>query len=197
MECLFIFIDQLWHPAWGWKTSCTRASQETSQTWCWAYQEVRLISSELCSSPFVQDALQIFRMELSWNRLVGWTFGFHLHVRQQKLVRDGSESLRCVDNRYFCCCDHQRWENCRIHLENFLISAFSAVARRRRPSVNDDPFCIGPDVYSFPSGHASRASLLLGFFTCLHPFYFLFYPALFAWWFAICISRSILKETTT
>jgi len=72
-----------------------------------------------------------------------------------------------------------------------LIS-FSAIARRRRPSVNDDPFCIGPDVYSFPSGHASRSSMLLGFFTCLYPLSVFFWPPLVAWWFAIALSRLLL-----
>lgn len=73
------------------------------------------------------------------------------------------------------------------------LSIFAAIARRRRPSVNDDPFCIGPDVYSFPSGHASRSSLLLGFFMFLYPFPILFWPALCAWWFSICISRWVKK----
>lgn len=73
-----------------------------------------------------------------------------------------------------------------------LTVPFLAIARRRRPSVNDDPFCIGPDVYSFPSGHASRSSLLLGFFTCLYSSSFFFWPPLLAWWFSICLSRSVL-----
>jgi presqualene diphosphate phosphatase len=34
--------------------------------------------------------------------------------------------------------------------------------------------------------------LLIGFFICLHPIYFLFWPALLAWWFSICISRLLL-----
>lgn len=50
----------------------------------------------------------------------------------------------------------------------------------------------GPDVYAFPSGHASRASLLLGIFTCVHPISYLFWPPMLAWWFSICISRILL-----
>lgn len=71
-------------------------------------------------------------------------------------------------------------------------SKIVAIARRRRPSVNDDPFCVGPDVYSFPSGHASRSTLITIFFFALYPMSFLFWPPLFAWWFAICISRIIM-----
>lgn len=70
-----------------------------------------------------------------------------------------------------------------------IVAVTKAATRRRRPSVNDDPFYIGPDVYSFPSGHASRSSLLLGFFTVLYPLSWFCWPPLFAWWFAICISR--------
>jgi presqualene diphosphate phosphatase len=77
-------------------------------------------------------------------------------------------------------------------IDIFVVAIIKAIARRRRPSVNDDPFCIGPDVYSFPSGHASRASLLLVFFTCLDPFSIFFWPPLLAWWFAISISRLLL-----
>jgi len=79
-------------------------------------------------------------------------------------------------------------------IDIFVVATVKAITRRRRPSVNDDPFCIGPDVYSFPSGHASRSSLLLGFFICLSPFPYLFWPPLLAWWFAIAISRLLLYK---
>lgn len=58
--------------------------------------------------------------------------------------------------------------------------------------MNDDPFCIGPDVYSFPSGHASRATLIAIFFIFLYPVSFLFWAPLFAWWFTVSISRLIM-----
>ncbi|CAO1415054.1 unnamed protein product, partial [Diamesa serratosioi] len=77
-------------------------------------------------------------------------------------------------------------------IDIFAVAIIKAITRRRRPSANDDPFCIGPDVYSFPSGHASRSTLIFFFFTTLFPVSFMFWGPLFAWWFSICISRMLL-----
>ncbi|CAG9812266.1 unnamed protein product [Chironomus riparius] len=77
-------------------------------------------------------------------------------------------------------------------IDIFAVAIIKAITRRRRPAINDDPFCIGPDMYSFPSGHASRSSMLLLFFMFLYSFPVLFWPPLVAWWLAICVSRLLL-----
>ncbi|KAG5677486.1 hypothetical protein PVAND_007244 [Polypedilum vanderplanki] len=77
-------------------------------------------------------------------------------------------------------------------IDILVVAIVKAITRRRRPAINDDPFSIGPDQYSFPSGHASRASMLLIFFTCLYSLPMLFWPPLLAWWFSISISRLLL-----
>ncbi|GAB1860393.1 Phospholipid phosphatase 6 [Camponotus japonicus] len=46
-------------------------------------------------------------------------------------------------------------------LDILLIAVIKAITRRRRPTSNDDSFTIGPDKYSFPSGHASRATFIV------------------------------------
>jgi membrane-associated phospholipid phosphatase len=77
-----------------------------------------------------------------------------------------------------------------LSFDILCVAVVKAIVRRRRPSV--DPYAVGPDVYSFPSGHASRATMILCFFTLLSPVYFIFWPALFTWTVSICISRLLL-----
>lgn len=47
-------------------------------------------------------------------------------------------------------------------------------------------------VYSFPSGHASRAFFVLLFFTVLDPVAYIFWPPLFAWATSVAFSRLLL-----
>lgn len=70
------------------------------------------------------------------------------------------------------------------------VAVIKAIVRRRRPSV--DPYAYGPDIYSFPSGHASRSTMLLCFFTLLSPFSIVFWPPILAWTTSICMSRLLL-----
>lgn len=53
---------------------------------------------------------------------------------------------------------------------------------------------IGPDKYSFPSGHASRAVLIAFTLTYIDPVSIFFYPPLIAWVTSICVSRVLLER---
>lgn len=75
-------------------------------------------------------------------------------------------------------------------LDCLFIAIIKAIVRRRRPTV--DPYAMGPDVYSFPSGHASRSTMIFCFFIFLNPISFIFRPAIFAWTASICVSRLLL-----
>jgi len=76
-------------------------------------------------------------------------------------------------------------------LDILFVALIKAATRRRRPCV-DDFFTIGPDKFSFPSGHTSRAFYLLCFFTWLYPVSWIFWPPLFAWAFSVAISRLLI-----
>lgn len=73
-----------------------------------------------------------------------------------------------------------------------FVASIKAATRRRRPTIDDSFLSIGPDKFSFPSGHASRAFFILIFFTVLQPLPFLFWPALFAWAVSVSLSRLLL-----
>jgi membrane-associated phospholipid phosphatase len=73
-----------------------------------------------------------------------------------------------------------------------------AFTRRRRPNYNQGKMFItvGPDKFSFPSGHATRAITLAFFFGLLYPpFPFpsvLAFPLFMFWAVAVCASRVLL-----
>ncbi|XP_012279410.1 inactive phospholipid phosphatase 7 [Orussus abietinus] len=75
-----------------------------------------------------------------------------------------------------------------------FVAILKAFTRRRRPRRNSDPLLLGPDKYSFPSGHASRATFIVYFFLSIWPLHFVFIPPLFAWLISICISRILMKR---
>jgi len=77
-------------------------------------------------------------------------------------------------------------------LDIIFVAVIKAATRRRRPTVNDDLFSIGPDKFSFPSGHASRAFFLLFFFTVLDPVSYFLWPPIFAWATSVALSRLLL-----
>lgn len=79
-------------------------------------------------------------------------------------------------------------------MDILLIAILKAVTRRRRPAKNDDPFAIGPDKYSFPSGHASRTAFITYFFINLWPVSFIFYPPLLAWTVSVSLSRLLMRR---
>lgn len=75
-----------------------------------------------------------------------------------------------------------------------MVGIVKAITRRRRPSINDSPFSLGPDKYSFPSGHASRATFVAYTFIYLWPVPLICVPPLLAWSFSICISRILMRR---
>ena len=76
-----------------------------------------------------------------------------------------------------------------------MVAVLKAFTRRRRPVGNKgDALSFGPDKFSFPSGHVSRAFLILYFFTDLYPLNPIFYPPLIAWSFTVAYSRILLRR---
>nr|XP_031826520.1 phospholipid phosphatase 6 [Nomia melanderi] len=81
-----------------------------------------------------------------------------------------------------------------ILLDIIIIGLLKAFARRRRPADNDDPFAIGSDKYSFPSGHASRVMMIFYFFMYLWPVSVICFPPLVAWVIATPLSRLLMRR---
>ncbi|EFA00398.1 polyisoprenoid diphosphate/phosphate phosphohydrolase PLPP6 [Tribolium castaneum] len=81
-------------------------------------------------------------------------------------------------------------------IDIILIAVAKAYFRRRRPMANTDDALgqIGPDVFSFPSGHASRAVFVAYFFINLWPLPIFCIPPLLAWVTAICLSRILMNR---
>ncbi|XP_017095859.2 polyisoprenoid diphosphate/phosphate phosphohydrolase PLPP6 [Drosophila bipectinata] len=79
-------------------------------------------------------------------------------------------------------------------LDVVIVAVLKALVRRRRPVASKDMLTIGPDVFSFPSGHASRAFFVLLFFTKLYPVHFIFMMPVTAWAVSVAISRLILQR---
>lgn len=77
-----------------------------------------------------------------------------------------------------------------------LVAVIKAFTRRRRPQTNNpDMFAtVGPDKFSFPSGHASRACMIAHFFIFEWPVPFFFTLPLLAWATSVCISRVLLQR---
>ncbi|XP_032677295.1 phospholipid phosphatase 6-like [Odontomachus brunneus] len=79
-------------------------------------------------------------------------------------------------------------------LDVIFLCIVKGITRRRRPAVNDDPFSMGPDKYSFPSGHASRVTFIVYLFIYLWPVASIFVPPLLAWSISIYISRILMRR---
>ena len=74
-----------------------------------------------------------------------------------------------------------------------IIGTAKGLIRRSRPAVNhDDVLSIGPDKYSFPSGHTSRAIFLLFYFIQTSFFQSLPVPMLIIWLGSVVASRILL-----
>uniref|UniRef100_A0A069DXK4 Putative presqualene diphosphate phosphatase n=1 Tax=Panstrongylus megistus TaxID=65343 RepID=A0A069DXK4_9HEMI len=76
------------------------------------------------------------------------------------------------------------------------ISLLKAFIRRRRPAGDhlDMFFTVGPDQYSFPSGHVSRAVFVTCFFIHLYPSTFILHILLISWALGIIFSRILLRR---
>ena len=75
-------------------------------------------------------------------------------------------------------------------LDIAVVAVLKAFTRRRRPSYNvDDQYATVKlvDKFSFPSGHATRATMLAALGTIVRPLPLLLWPALVAWAAAVCV----------
>jgi membrane-associated phospholipid phosphatase len=81
-----------------------------------------------------------------------------------------------------------------LFLDIVLIAVIKAIARRRRPVKQNDLTVIGPDKFSFPSGHSSRTFFITYFFIYNWPVYPIFIPFLLCWSISICISRILMRR---
>ncbi|KAK7788692.1 hypothetical protein R5R35_012457 [Gryllus longicercus] len=83
-----------------------------------------------------------------------------------------------------------------MFVDLLIIAVVKAYTRRRRPASNkSDMFVtVGPDKFSFPSGHASRACFVAHFFIYLWPLSVIFVMPLMAWSTAVCVSRVLLQR---
>ena len=79
-------------------------------------------------------------------------------------------------------------------LDIIIIAVIKAFVRRRRPLPMNKLQDVGPDKYSFPSGHASRAVLIAFILMYLDPISIFFYPPLLAWVTTVCISRVLAER---
>lgn len=81
-------------------------------------------------------------------------------------------------------------------LDIVAVAVIKAIVRRRRPMQNEsDMFlAVGPDKYSFPSGHASRAAYVAHFFTSFFSTPLLLRFLLFLWSASVCVSRILLRR---
>ncbi|XP_037828642.1 inactive phospholipid phosphatase 7 [Lucilia sericata] len=79
-------------------------------------------------------------------------------------------------------------------MDIFLIAIIKSICRRRRPTVPEDMLVLGPDKFSFPSGHASRASFVAMFFICLCPISKIWWMPLTCWCLSVCLSRILMQR---
>ncbi|KAI5735438.1 phospholipid phosphatase 6 [Diaphorina citri] len=82
-------------------------------------------------------------------------------------------------------------------LDLVLVALLKAYTRRNRPATNQaDMFgSVGPDKFSFPSGHVSRAVYITFFFLYLHPVVNFFLRApLLSWCTSLALSRVLLRR---
>ncbi|XP_053600906.1 polyisoprenoid diphosphate/phosphate phosphohydrolase PLPP6 isoform X2 [Plodia interpunctella] len=78
-------------------------------------------------------------------------------------------------------------------LDIILVAAIKAFVRRRRPVPMNKLMELGPDKFSFPSGHTSRAVMIAIILMYLDPISIFLYPPLIAWVTAVSVSR-VLQE---
>lgn len=83
-----------------------------------------------------------------------------------------------------------------IILDIIFVASLKAFTRRRRPAANQpDMFMtLGPDKFSFPSGHVSRACFISFFFIKLFPLHFIFLMPMLAWCTSVALSGVLLRR---
>lgn len=76
-------------------------------------------------------------------------------------------------------------------LDIILVAVLKAVARRRRPTTNDN---LSSKKDSFPSGNAARVAFITYFLLNLWPIPLICVPPLLAWSFSVCMSKLLMRE---
>lgn len=79
-------------------------------------------------------------------------------------------------------------------LDIVVVAIVKAAVRRRRPIPMNKLLEVGPDKFSFPSGHASRVTMIAFILTYADPISILFYPPLLAWVTTVCLSRVLAER---
>ncbi|XP_072935628.1 polyisoprenoid diphosphate/phosphate phosphohydrolase PLPP6 isoform X2 [Epargyreus clarus] len=79
-------------------------------------------------------------------------------------------------------------------LDIVVIAVIKAFVRRRRPIPMNKLMAVGPDKYSFPSGHTSRAVMVAFILMYIDPVSIIFFPPLLAWTTAVAISRVLMER---
>ncbi|XP_017885165.1 phospholipid phosphatase 6 isoform X2 [Ceratina calcarata] len=79
-----------------------------------------------------------------------------------------------------------------LTLDIIIIGVLKAFTRRRRPA--EDLRTFGPDKYSFPSGHVSRAMLIFYFFKYLWPISDIYVTLLLLWVATLFFSRVLMRK---
>lgn len=81
-------------------------------------------------------------------------------------------------------------------MDVIAVTVIKAFVRRRRPAGNEsDMFMtVGPDKFSFPSGHASRAVFISHFFIYVLELSNIIALPMLLWSTAVCISRILLQR---
>lgn len=79
-------------------------------------------------------------------------------------------------------------------LDIIVVAIVKALVRRRRPVPMNKLLEVGPDKYSFPSGHASRAALIAFILMYQDPVSIIFFPPLLAWVTSVSVSRVLAQR---
>uniref|UniRef100_A0A1I8PFI8 Phosphatidic acid phosphatase type 2/haloperoxidase domain-containing protein n=1 Tax=Stomoxys calcitrans TaxID=35570 RepID=A0A1I8PFI8_STOCA len=121
------------------------------------------------------------------------------HCKALEISCNGIVWLACWIALIWLLNDKERYEsqlNMMIGLifDIVVIAVMKAAFRRRRPTPCTDMMTIGPDKFSFPSGHASRAVFVTMFFIYLSPISAIWWMPLLAWCTAVCLSRIIIQR---
>lgn len=74
------------------------------------------------------------------------------------------------------------------------IAILKSIFRRRRPTAPKDMLVLGPDKFSFPSGHASRSFYIAFFFMFLWPISKIWWMPLLSWSLSVSLSRILIQR---
>lgn len=79
-------------------------------------------------------------------------------------------------------------------LDIVVCAVIKSIVRRRRPIPMNKLLEIGPDKFSFPSGHASRAVMVAFILIYVSPVSMFLFPPILAWAYTVSISRVLVER---